>query len=130
MLGHLEQIEDTQKSRRARQLRSDIGQADRLNRVDFDFAFLHAVTGADPHMGTRPYAYAAGDLSAPHSIAQPLGEHHAKKSTTGAGGHPQSLSRVFRCMKVVGIEEECEICGLFLWARWRCARFNPAVTWP
>ena len=76
MLGNLEQIDDTQEARLARQLRSDIRETDRLDRVHLDFALFHTIPSADFDVGTRPYPNAASDFSATNSLAKPLGEHH------------------------------------------------------
>jgi len=76
VLGDLEQIHQAEEARFARQLRSDIREADGRNGIDFDFAFLHAVAVTHFDMRARPYAHAAGDFSAANSLAQALGEHH------------------------------------------------------
>lgn len=76
VLCHLEQIEHSSEPRLARQLRRDIGKSNRLNRVDFDLALLHAVAPARRHMGPSPYANAASYLSAPNAFADPLCEDH------------------------------------------------------
>jgi hypothetical protein len=76
VLCHLEQIDETQESRLARQFRRDVGKADGLDRIHFDLTFFHTVPGAHSHMETLPDSNTAGDFSAANSLAKPLGECH------------------------------------------------------
>ena len=76
VLRHLEKIDDTQESRLARQLPSDIREADRLDRIHFDFTFVYSVAVADFDLGARPDSHAASDFTATNSVAQVLGEDH------------------------------------------------------
>jgi len=76
VLGDLEQINETQETRLARQLWSDIGKTDGRDRINLDFTFFHAVPGTDFDVRTHPYPDAASDFSAANSLAKPLGEHH------------------------------------------------------
>jgi hypothetical protein len=76
VLRDLEQIDDTEEARLARQLRSDIRKTDRLDRIDLDLTFFHGVTGAHFDVGTRPYPDTASDFAATNSLAKPPGEHH------------------------------------------------------
>ena len=78
VLGDFQQIDEAQETRFARQLRSDVRKADRLDGIDFDLAFFHAVAVADLDVGARPDADAARDFAAADSLAKALGEHHEK----------------------------------------------------
>jgi len=78
VLGNLEQIDETQETRLARQLGSDIGKTDGRDGIHLDLAFFHAVPGAHFDVRTHPYPDAASDFSAANSLAKPLGEHHAE----------------------------------------------------
>jgi len=78
VLGDLEQIDQAQETRLARQLRSDVRKPERLDGIHFDLTFLHPITGAYLDVERLPNSDAAGDLSAPDSVAQTLGEDHEK----------------------------------------------------
>jgi hypothetical protein len=78
MLRDLQQIDDPQETRLARQRWSDIRKTDRLDRIHFDLSFFHAVPGAGFDMGTRPYSDAASDFSATNPVAKTLCEHHVE----------------------------------------------------
>jgi hypothetical protein len=72
----LEKVQDTEESRLARQLGSNVKQPNRLDRVDLDLAFLHAVSRAYPDAGSCPDADTARDLPSTYSLAKSLGERH------------------------------------------------------
>src|SRR5579859_370929 len=76
MFRDLQQVQNAQKSRLPRQLRRNIWKPDRLNRIDFNLAFLHPVPPAHSHAGTHPYPHTASDLPATYSLAQPFSERH------------------------------------------------------
>jgi len=69
VLRNLEQIDKTQETRLACQLRSDIRKTNRRDRIHLDLTFFHAVPDAHFDMGTRPYSDAASDFSATNSLA-------------------------------------------------------------
>ena len=75
---YCEQIEDTQKSRLAGQFGSDIRKPDSFDRVDLDFAFVHAVSSAHSDVGTNPDSNTARDLTAANALPKPLGKDHAE----------------------------------------------------
>jgi hypothetical protein len=56
---------------------SDVGQTDRLNRIDFDLTLIHAVAPTNLDVGACPYSDTASDGASSHSLAEPLGEDHA-----------------------------------------------------
>jgi len=76
VFGHFEQIENTQKSRRARQFRRDVGKTNGFDRVHFNLAFLHPVAAA--HSDARPHPDSDGtrDFSTPDSVAKALRKKH------------------------------------------------------
>jgi hypothetical protein len=76
MLRDLEQVQNAKESRLARQLRRNIWKPDRLNRIDFNLAFLHTVSRAYPDAGTHPDPHTASDFSATYSLAKPFSERH------------------------------------------------------
>jgi len=76
VLRDFEEIQNTQEAGRARQLRSDVGEADRLDGIDFDLSVAHPVPFSNLHVRAGPYANAAGDFSATNSVAQTLGKNH------------------------------------------------------
>jgi len=76
VLRHFQQIDYAQETGLAGECGSNIRKTDRLDRVDFDFAFFHAVAYANFDVRLCPYPDAAGDFSAANFFAQPLGEQH------------------------------------------------------
>ena len=76
MLRNFQKVEHAKETRRARELRSDIGKTYRLDRIDFNLALIHSVSCADFDMRAHPYANTAGDLSFANSVAQTLCEDH------------------------------------------------------
>ena len=76
MFRDLEQVQNAKESRLARQFRSNVRKPDRLNRIDFNLAFLDTVSRAHSDAGTHPDSHAASDLSPTYSLAKPLSEHH------------------------------------------------------
>lgn len=76
VLGDLQQVDEPQESRLARQLRSDLLKADLLDGVHFNLAVFHPVAVADFDVGTFPYPDAASDSSVANSVAEALRERH------------------------------------------------------
>jgi hypothetical protein len=76
MLGDLQKIDDSLEPRLASQLRSDVAEGDREDRINLDLALFHSVAIAHQNVWALPDADAAGDLTPPHSVAQPLTEDH------------------------------------------------------
>jgi hypothetical protein len=73
---NLEQVQDTEESGLARQLRSNIWKPDRFNRIYLDFSFLDAVSRTHPDMGARPDSDAASNFPATYCLAKSFGEGH------------------------------------------------------
>jgi hypothetical protein len=94
VFGNLEQIDETEETRLARQLWSDVRKANRCDRVHFDLAFVHAVPGAHFNMGSRPYSNTASDFAATNSIAKSLGEHHEKSLPLAEAGYARAIAGV------------------------------------
>src|SRR5580698_8725625 len=78
MLRHFKQVQNTQKSRLACQLRRDIRKSNGFHGVDLDRALFHAISSANSHMRAHPDSNAAGDLSPTNSFSKPFGKHHGK----------------------------------------------------
>ena len=78
MLCDFEEVEHAKETRLARELRSDIRETDRLDRIDFDFALVHTIPCTGLDVGTHPYPDAASDFSAANALPQTLGENHGK----------------------------------------------------
>ena len=78
VLGGLEQVQNTEKSRLPCQFWSNVRKPNRFDRVHFNFTFLHAVAATRLDVGTNPDPHAAGDFPATNSLAEPLSEHHAE----------------------------------------------------
>lgn len=76
VLRNLEQINEAQESRLARQGWGDIRKTDVLNRIHFDLTFFHAVPVAHYDVGAHPYSDTAGDFSSTNSLAKSLGKRH------------------------------------------------------
>lgn len=76
VLGDLQQIDDAQESRLARQCRGDIRKTDRLNGIHFDLTFFHTVPVAHYDVGAHPDSDTTGDVSPTNSLAKSLGECH------------------------------------------------------
>ena len=74
VLRNLEQINEAQESRLARQCWGDIRKTDRLDRIHFDLTFFHSVALAHCDVGTRPYSDTASDFPTTNSIAKSLGK--------------------------------------------------------
>jgi hypothetical protein len=78
VLRYFEQVEDTQKSRLARQFWRNIRKSDRFDGVHLDLAFPYSVSDTHCDVRTHPDSDTARDLSATDSLAKTLGEHHAE----------------------------------------------------
>ena len=76
MLGDFEQVKDAKKTGSAGQFRCDVGEADRLDGIDFDLPFFHAIASTCLDVGTLPDADARGDVSTTNAVAEALGEYH------------------------------------------------------
>ena len=76
MLRNFQKVEHAKETRRARELRSDIGKTYRLDRIDFNLTLIHSVSCADFDMRAHPYANTAGDFSLSNSVAQAFCKKH------------------------------------------------------
>ena len=79
VLGDFEQVENAQKTGFSRQGRRDIGEADWLDRINLDLAFLHAVPAADSYVRPHPDPDRARNFSAANSLPETLRKKHQKK---------------------------------------------------
>ena len=69
VLRNFEQIEHTKEAGFPRQRRRDIGKSNRLDGVDFNLAFIHAIAPSYLHVRAKPYPDAASDFTAPDTVA-------------------------------------------------------------
>jgi hypothetical protein len=77
----LQQIGEAKETGFSRELWCNLRKLDRFDGINFDLAFVHTVTGADPDARTTPNANAAGNLSPTDPFAKTFGEDHAKEHT-------------------------------------------------
>ena len=77
MFRHLEKVAYSFKAAGACEIRSDIVERHRYDRINFDLAFLHSVPLTCRYAGPMPYANAARDLTRSNTVAQILYEQHA-----------------------------------------------------
>ena len=78
MFRDLEKVVDIFETRSSRQVRGDVGHADRANRIHFDLAFIHGVATANFDVGILPDPDTAGDGASTHAFPEPLRKHHAE----------------------------------------------------
>ena len=76
VLCHLQQVQNAQKSRGSCQFVRDVRQPDRLDRVDLDFAFFHAVASADGDVRARPDSHTTCDLAVSDAFTKTFRECH------------------------------------------------------
>ena len=84
VFGHLEKVAYSFKAAGAGEIRSDVVEGNRFDRIDFDLAFLHSVALAHRYAGPMPYANAAGDRTRSDTVAQILYEQHDTSLATAA----------------------------------------------
>src|ERR1700688_2056025 len=71
VFGDFEQVEDAEETGCARQLGSDVGEADGLDGIDFDFALLHGgVSSTDFDARSFPNSDAYRDVAATDAFAK------------------------------------------------------------
>ena len=97
VFGGFEQVEDAEEAGGASQLGSDVGEAEGLDGVDFDFAGPHGVAGADADVGAGPDADAGGDFATANAVAKTLVEDHGVsllEAGRSGDAHPPTLGAV------------------------------------
>lgn len=77
MFRHLEEVSNALKAAGAGEIRSDLVECNRDDRINFDLAFLHSVPLACRNVGPMPYTNAASDRTRSDPVAQILYEQHA-----------------------------------------------------
>src|SRR5262249_52783313 len=77
VLRDVQQILDAAETGCARQIRRDVRDLNRRDRVHHDVSLVHAVTTADLDVGPLPDADAAPDSAASNPGAEAFGEDHA-----------------------------------------------------
>ncbi len=82
---HVEQVDCVLEPAGSCEIRSDVAERNRDDRIDFDFAVLHAVSLTRPYMRSLPDADAGRDLTRSHSVAKILDEEHGASLDRGEG---------------------------------------------
>jgi hypothetical protein len=85
MFRHLEKVAYPFEAAGACEIRSDVVERDRYDRINFDLAFLHSVPLAYAYAGPMPYTNTAGDLARSDTVAQILYEQHATSLERNVG---------------------------------------------
>jgi len=78
MFCDLEQIENSKKSRFAREFWRNVWEPDRFDGINFDGAFVHGVSVTNQNMRTGPKTDAAGDFSVTNSFPKSFGKYHVR----------------------------------------------------
>lgn len=78
VFGDVQQVDNPEKAGFAGEGGRDIGQADGLNGIDLDVAFLHGIACSDPHVEALPDTDGAGDFAAADGVAETPGEGHGE----------------------------------------------------
>ena len=89
---HVEQVDDVLEPAGSCEIRSDFAERNRDDRIDFDFAALHAVSLTRPNVWPLPHADAGCDRTRSHAVAKVLDEEHGASLDRGEGTAPHSLS--------------------------------------
>jgi hypothetical protein len=84
VFGHLEEVDHPLEAGGARDGRRDVGPVDGNDCVHLDLALLHPVALADRHVGTHPYADAAGDLTPSYPRPLAFREEHPEGLSVAA----------------------------------------------
>lgn len=94
VFSDFEQVDDAEKTGFAGKLGCDVGEADGLDRIHFDFTFFHGVAPAGFCAWAFPDANAARDVSAANTVTEAPGEHHGREFTAvrGRPSRPGGLS--------------------------------------
>jgi hypothetical protein len=80
VLRGCEEIVHAVKPGLTRQIVGDVGELNRLDRIDDDVAVVHRVAPADFHLQARPDADGAADSAAADAFAQAPREDHQRRS--------------------------------------------------
>lgn len=83
---HLEKIGYVLEPAGAGETRSDVGERNRADRIDFDFAVLHAVSLTRPYVWPLPHADARRDRTGSHAVAKVFDEKQAASLMKNSGG--------------------------------------------
>ena len=105
VLGDLEEVDHALETRLAGELRCNVRETDRLDRIHLDLPVFHGVTGAFLDVGTEPYTDAARDVSATNPLTQSLGEDHEKSLRRQCGTQGREIvslgTRLFELIQPV-----------------------------
>ncbi len=73
---HVEKVTHVPEPAGPCEIRSDVAERNRDDRIDFDFAVLHAVSLTGPYVWPLPNADAGRDLARSHAVAKIFDEEH------------------------------------------------------
>ena len=77
VFGHFEQVADVLEAAGPCETGSDVTERYRGDRIDFDFAALHAVSLPSAYVWPLPDADAGRDRTGSHAVAKIFDEEHA-----------------------------------------------------
>ena len=99
VLRDREEVGHIFETRTSRQVWSDVGQTNRLNRIYLDLPLIDAVAPTNLDVGTCPYSDAASDGASSHSLSEPLGEDHAASLRLSAQLREERVRRVLSAQR-------------------------------
>ena len=70
VFGHFEEVCDAVKAAGAREIRSNVGEGDRDDRVNFNRPFFHPISLAHRYVWPAPYANARRNFAGSNSVAE------------------------------------------------------------
>jgi len=85
VLRDLEEVDHTLETRRSSELRSDVRETDRQDRIHLDLTLFHPVAVADLDVWTQPYPDAARDVAAANSVILSATGANTLSDSTGNG---------------------------------------------
>lgn len=83
----LQQIGEAKETGFSRELRRNLRKLDRLDGIDLDLAFVHAIAPAHSDVRTHPDSNAARDLTPADPFAKAFGEHHEESLHSSSRRH-------------------------------------------
>src|SRR5439155_25620501 len=79
MLRDFEEVQHAKETRLASELRSNVRETDRLDRIVFDFALVHTIPCAGLDVRMHPYPDAARDVAGTNALPLSLGESQGEQ---------------------------------------------------
>ena len=91
---HVEQVDYVLEPAGPCEIRTDVAERNRDDRIDFDFAVLHAVSLTGPYVRALPHADAGRDRTRAHAVAKIFDEEQAASLDRGEGKDPECARRL------------------------------------